>query len=160
MQYPMLMTEFNSPQQAEEVLLGIRQANGYGPIVQYVTQIRNGALIDQADRQVAGHEGIDQFDDVLMTQPGPEELDFSDGSEVHPFLWTLRFDLLDGNDPTGLLVPGLLNDSPRTLAEGLDYVVVLHLLTNDDAVDIQYRSGTGACSRGRKGWEDKTGRAW
>ena len=126
MQYPMLVTKLDSSQQTKQMPLSIGQTNGYGPVVQYATQISKGTLINQADSQILRSKGIDQFDYVLMMQTRTEELDFSDGGEVNSLLWTFGFDLFYGHDPTRLFVPGSLDDTPSALAEGLEIFVVLH----------------------------------
>lgn len=91
-----------------------------------MTKVRAGTLVHQTHGLVRRGEGIDQLNHVLVPETAPEQLDLADGREVHPLLGPFGLDLFNGHLPAGALVLGLLDDTPRTLSEGLDYGVVVH----------------------------------
>lgn len=126
MQYPVLVTELDGSQQAQQMLLGVGQTDRYGAIGQYVAEICTGALVHQTHSLIRRRKGIDQLNHIFMPKSAPQQLDLADGREVHPLLGSFGLDLLDGHLPSGALVLCLLDYTPCTLSEGLYYRVIIH----------------------------------
>ena len=127
MQYPPLVTKFDGPQQAQQMLLGVGQTDRYGPVGQDVAEVRAGTLVHQTNGLVRGREGIDQLDHIFVPESAPQQLDLPHGREVDPLFRSFGFDCFDGHLPAGPLVSGLLDHTPRTLPKRLYYRVVIHL---------------------------------
>ena len=85
-------------------------------------------LLNQTNRKIWSREDIHQFDYVLVSKFA-KELNLTNGGEVHPFLASFTFDLLNRHDPSSFLLLCHVNYTPSSCAQRFDNLVILHSAT-------------------------------